>query len=223
MRSREHQDWNRDWSPARREWRDRVSDDEGEDRRYRGRESYEQQYGGGESGTSDMWRGTNDPREIERDRRARISGRGNEWDQRYRGLEGRDRYEDPDYDWDRSARGSGYPMSGGGMSLDEGRFYSGPTYGLRGPRRTGNAPKGYRRSDERIREDLCDRLSERWDVDARAIEVNVANGEVTLSGTVPERAMKFRAESIADSIGGVSEVHNQLRVSAQTADRGSGS
>jgi osmotically-inducible protein OsmY len=102
-------------------------------------------------------------------------------------------------------------MQGGGMSLDDGRFVTRSAYGMP-QRRTGNAPKGYKRSDERIREDVCDRLSDRWDVDSRSIEVSVSNGEVTLTGCVPERTMKFRAESISDGVSGVSEVHNQLRV-----------
>lgn len=120
---------------------------------------------------------------------------------------------------DRDYEGSSYGQNlGGGMSLDEGRFttrgqYGGGQYG--GQRRTGNAPKGYKRSDDRIREDVCDRLSERWDVDSQGIEVSVSNGEVTLSGLVPERGMKFRAESISDGVSGVSEVHNQLRIQQQ--------
>jgi hypothetical protein len=101
------------------------------------------------------------------------------------------------------------------MSLDDGRFSTRPGgqgQGQSQQRRSGNAPKGYKRSDDRIREDVCDRLSERWDVESMAIEVSVSNGEVTLSGSVPERGMKFRAESISDGVSGVSEVHNQLRV-----------
>lgn len=73
-------------------------------------------------------------------------------------------------------------------------------------------PKNYRRSDERIREDICDRLSVSDEVDPVDIEVTVANGEVTLTGTVQTRAMKFFAEELADEVPGVHDVHNQLRV-----------
>ena len=77
----------------------------------------------------------------------------------------------------------------------------------------GRGPKGYRRSDERIREDVCERLTENWEIDASEIEVNVNNGEVTLMGTVNQRQAKHLAEDIAESVSGVKDVHNQLRVS----------
>lgn len=76
----------------------------------------------------------------------------------------------------------------------------------------GRGPKGYQRSDDRILEDVCDRLTDAADVDASEIEVNVANGEVTLSGTVRGRGEKRRSEDLAESIAGVRDVHNNLRV-----------
>lgn len=60
---------------------------------------------------------------------------------------------------------------------------------------------------------MCDRLADSWDVDASDIEVAVANGEVTLSGTVRDREQKRRAEDLVESLSGVREVNNQLRVS----------
>jgi osmotically-inducible protein OsmY len=59
---------------------------------------------------------------------------------------------------------------------------------------------------------VCDRLSHDWTLDASEIEVTVSNGEVTLAGTIGDRSQKFRAERIADSVSGVHEIHNQLRV-----------
>jgi osmotically-inducible protein OsmY len=73
-------------------------------------------------------------------------------------------------------------------------------------------PKNYKRSDERIREDICDRLSVSDQVDPSEVEVSVANGEVTLTGTVQTRYMKFIAEEMTDDVPGVHDVHNQLRV-----------
>jgi len=73
-------------------------------------------------------------------------------------------------------------------------------------------PKNYTRSDERIREDVCDRLSLSSEVDPSEVEVMVSNGEVTLTGTVQDRQMKFKTEELADDVAGVHEVHNQLRV-----------
>lgn len=77
----------------------------------------------------------------------------------------------------------------------------------------GKGPKGYTRSDERIREDISDRLSDADDVDASEIEVTVSNGEVTLSGTVNDRYEKRRAEECAEQVSGVINVENRIRLS----------
>lgn len=84
--------------------------------------------------------------------------------------------------------------------IDETRSYS------------GRGPKGYARSDERIREDVSDRLTDDWLVDASNIEVTVIGGEVTLAGTVDSRDAKHRAEDCAESVSGVRNVQNNLRV-----------
>jgi osmotically-inducible protein OsmY len=77
---------------------------------------------------------------------------------------------------------------------------------------SGRGPKGYTRSDERIREEVSDRLMADWGVDATDIEVTVASAEVTLSGTVDGRESKRRAENIAAGVLGVADVQNNLRV-----------
>lgn len=77
----------------------------------------------------------------------------------------------------------------------------------------GRGPRGYTRSDDRISEDVHDRLTDDWMLDASDIEVTVSGGEVTLSGTVDNRQNKRRAEDIVDNISGVSHVQNNLRVS----------
>jgi len=82
----------------------------------------------------------------------------------------------------------------------------------------GRGPKNYRRSDERIKEDVNDRLSDDYYVDASDIEVAVSNTEVTLTGTVNNRADKRRAEDIADSVSGVTNVENRLRVKGRYGD-----
>jgi len=76
---------------------------------------------------------------------------------------------------------------------------------------SGKGPRGYVRSDERIREDVSDRLS--WDdqVDASDITVTVSEGEVTLEGSVPDRMSKRRSEDIAEQVMGVKDVHNRLK------------
>jgi hypothetical protein len=91
---------------------------------------------------------------------------------------------------------------------------------LRGEHR-GKGPVNYQRSDQRIREDVCDFLTEDGEVDASEIDVKVEQCEVTLTGTVPSRDMKKRAEDVAERATGVRDVHNQLKVQRdRRSDRG---
>lgn len=78
----------------------------------------------------------------------------------------------------------------------------------------GRGPRGYRRSDGRIREDVCECLTEDRHLDASDIEVAVSDCEVTLSGTVQSRADKRRAEALAEGVAGVRDVHNTLRIAS---------
>lgn len=77
----------------------------------------------------------------------------------------------------------------------------------------GKGTKNYQRSDDRISEDVNDRLSDDYYLDASDIEVKVKDKEVTLSGTIRSKYDKRRAEDIADSVSGVEHVQNNLRVS----------
>ena len=76
----------------------------------------------------------------------------------------------------------------------------------------GKGPKNYKRSSDRIKEDVNDKLSDNWMLDASDIEVEVKGSEVTLNGTVDSRISKRRAEDAADSVSGVTHVQNNLRV-----------
>lgn len=76
----------------------------------------------------------------------------------------------------------------------------------------GKGPKGYKRSDERILEDVNDRLADDPYVDAHEIEISIQNGDVTLAGTIDDRYAKRRAEDIVESVSGVRNVENRLRV-----------
>jgi osmotically-inducible protein OsmY len=93
-------------------------------------------------------------------------------------------------------------------------------YGQRG-QFSGRGPKGYSRSDDRIKEDINERLTHDPDIDAWEIEVQVSSGEVTLTGTVDDRNAKRRAEDIAEAVSGVKDVQNQIRVKKGDQDRGS--
>jgi osmotically-inducible protein OsmY len=81
----------------------------------------------------------------------------------------------------------------------------------------GRGPKGYQRSDDRIREDICERLTANDDVDASDVTVAVRDGEVTLEGSVVDRRMRRDAEACADEVIGVREIHNRLQARATAA------
>ncbi|WP_082721540.1 BON domain-containing protein [Burkholderia latens] len=82
----------------------------------------------------------------------------------------------------------------------------------REPMRQRRGPKGYTRSDERIREDVCERLAHALDIDVSDVTVQVRDGRVELDGTVPSRWMKHDIEDIADSCMCVRDVENRVRV-----------
>ncbi len=68
------------------------------------------------------------------------------------------------------------------------------------------------RPDERIQDDVSERLAAEPDADAAQIQVNVTDGEVTLAGTVDSAEARARAGDIAESVAGVVSVLNNLRV-----------
>ncbi len=101
-------------------------------------------------------------------------------------------------DYDRYYYGRGYDREPYGTS-NSGRY-------------TGVGPRGYQRSDERIFEDVNDRLTWHGELDATDIVVDVEDGVVTLAGEVNSRREKRIAEDTAESVPGVWDVDNRLRV-----------
>jgi hypothetical protein len=100
--------------------------------------------------------------------------------------------------WGRGMGGSDLGM-GQRLDTDRGPFY-------------GKGPKGYRRSDDRIREEICECISMQGHIDATDVEITVENGIVTMKGTVPQRHDKRMLERMVDHVRGVDDVHNELRV-----------
>lgn len=231
-RGRDRRDWDRrDYERARTDepsFLERFFEDlrswfRDTDARHRGRDDREaeRRWGGGERGWGDrpdeevdrdwarQW-GYVDRGDVPRDRMSGASRSGGSPWTRERGYvdegygnerDASDRYYEPRWGWgDPSAwgaeRGSERARSGSGAGPHAGR-----------------GPRGYQRSDERIREDVCDALCEHGYIDASDIEVTVLNGEVTLIGVVRERPQKRMAEDATEDVSGVREVHNQLRVS----------
>ncbi|HEX2561912.1 BON domain-containing protein [Phenylobacterium sp.] len=76
--------------------------------------------------------------------------------------------------------------------------------------------------DEQIWREVCDRLSDDRRLDAREIEVDVRDGEVTLRGMVEDRDQKRRAEDLAE-VAGVVDVHNHLTIRSRSAGESRGS
>lgn len=77
---------------------------------------------------------------------------------------------------------------------------------------TGIGPKGYKRSDSRIEEDICELLTRDHYIDASDIGVAVKNGVVRLSGTVEQREDRVEAEMLAESVIGVEDIQNDIVV-----------
>jgi osmotically-inducible protein OsmY len=78
-----------------------------------------------------------------------------------------------------------------------------------------SGPKGWQRRDDRIHEDVCAHLTADGHVDASDLEVIVHHGEVTLNGTVADRAQRDRAMHIAESVRGVIDIVDRVRVATR--------
>lgn len=102
--------------------------------------------------------------------------------------------------WDADRYGSPY-APGPGYDGEE----NGPYAGI--------GPRGYKRSDQRIYEDVCDRLMQHGAINASNIEISIKDGEVTLTGNVDSLWTKRAAEDTAYSVLGVEDVHDELRIS----------
>ena len=136
----------------------------------------------------------------------------------YRSSPGRDYAEREPFAFGGPATGYG-PSTGYGYGT-AGRYIDGPesrSMRSRDERMregvfTGRGPKGYRRSDERVREDVNERLTRHPDLDASDIDVRVDNCEVVLTGVVEDRRAKRLAEDIVEDVWGVNDVRNELKV-----------
>jgi osmotically-inducible protein OsmY len=102
-------------------------------------------------------------------------------------------------------------VSQGSGSSGQGYGQSGS--GQRGLHR-GKGPKGYQRSDDRVKELICERLRDDPEIDPGEVTINVAGGRVTLDGSVDSRRTKRAIEDIAEQFD--VEVQNNLRVTQRT-------
>ncbi|MCW5836516.1 MAG: BON domain-containing protein, partial [Labilithrix sp.] len=103
--------------------------------------------------------------------------------------------------WQGGAHGFGPDAWDGGFGFGDDR---GPHYG--------RGPKGYKRPDERIREEVCEVISRQGFIDATDVEVIVESGVVRLVGSVGQRREKRGLEQLIERVHGVEEVRNELRL-----------
>ena len=69
-----------------------------------------------------------------------------------------------------------------------------------------------REREEAIRQEVCALLTRHSEIDASDLEVLVEGGEVTVQGTVEDRDMRWLVEDLAETVSGVSLVHNRVRI-----------
>lgn len=119
--------------------------------------------------------------------------------------------DEPRAFYERGHQGGSYDEEWGYGGRHGSMHYGDPPEAGR-PDHRGRGPKGYRRSDDRIREDVCEELMAHPFIDASEMEVEVTDGEVTLRGDVDMKRTKNAIEDLVDSVPGVVDVHNHLRV-----------
>lgn len=86
---------------------------------------------------------------------------------------------------------------------------------------SGRGPRGYKRSDDRLKEDISERLTDDPLIDASDINVEVNNGVVMLSGQVDDRWVKHHVEDLVDRCSGVQEIENRLTLSRSRGSQSS--
>lgn len=101
--------------------------------------------------------------------------------------------------------GQGFTSQNYGQQSQSSGMQSGRSY-------RGMGPKGYTRSDERLKEDISEKLMENDEIDASDVTIECREGVVTLEGTVNERRLKHRIEDIVEQCHGVKDIENRLTV-----------
>jgi osmotically-inducible protein OsmY len=88
--------------------------------------------------------------------------------------------------------------------------------GPRGPHR-GKGPKNFVRSDERLTELVNELLMDHDEIDATHVNVEIKNGEVSVSGTVEDRWQRREIEDLIERMGGVKDVHISIKIASRTS------
>lgn len=135
------------------------------------------------------------------------------------------------YSYGYEGQGGYGDFSQGGYGEDQGRYaqsghgrggsdFAGPERHSAGLDYRGRGPRNHVRSDDSIVDELIERMTDDDRLDATEILVMVESGVVTLSGEVPERRMKHRAEDLADAVRGVQDIENRIRVDSGASSFG---
>ncbi|UOF01791.1 BON domain-containing protein [Bdellovibrio reynosensis] len=157
---------------------------------------------------------SNDDRGYSRGGGSRRGGQSEYYEQsrfgREEGYRDRDRNDRMDYEQQDRYSQFGYGAQTGEQNFGQ---FNQSGYSQESQRNyTGRGPKGFKRSDERIKEEICEILTRHPEIDAENIDVEVSEAKVTLEGAVPDRRMKYLAEDAIEHSFGVQEVTNNLRV-----------
>lgn len=169
---------------------------------------YEESYiGAYPSNASEAYRGEGGWRQPRRASPQRERWRQGSWDEPYQqrpdqyGQPGEQYGQQPSQQYSQYGQPYGYGPGARSQQQDYQGF-------------RGRGPKGYSRSDERIKEDICERLSQDPRIDASEISVECRGGMVMLEGTVEDRATKHRVEDLVDACSGVKDIQNHLGISS---------
>ena len=81
-----------------------------------------------------------------------------------------------------------------------------------GRRLANSGPRSRRKSDESLRQEIREILTGDPELEVTDIEVEVEGGAVTMRGAVVDSEARLLAEELVESLAGVREVHNRLRV-----------
>jgi hypothetical protein len=76
----------------------------------------------------------------------------------------------------------------------------------------GRGPKGWKRTDEMLKEEVSLALTRSLEVDPSELEVEVKDHCVYLKGTLPTKGMRLVAEDLVGSVPGVEDVFTQIRI-----------
>lgn len=86
------------------------------------------------------------------------------------------------------------------------------TLGTRRGEHYSKGPRNWKKSDETLREEVCEALYESGFLDASDIDVKVEGGLVFLRGSVESRTAKREAERCAEEVNGIHDIQNELKV-----------